>query len=170
MYTLQGLYIHSRKSLHKLYRLWVEFTGTLHGVYIEYVHYSGTQCKLMGECQIQAEDLAVIFFYKWYCKNGLPLEIVLNCDKLFMSKFWQVLHKLIGIKLKMSMVYHSESDGVSKQTNKTVNQCLCYHVEHNQMGWQWAQFDIMNAVNSSTWFSPFQLHMGQAPQIILPLV
>jgi hypothetical protein len=53
MYTLQGLYIHSRESLCRLCGLWVEFTGTLHGVNIEYVHCSGTLRKLVGECQIQ---------------------------------------------------------------------------------------------------------------------
>jgi hypothetical protein len=55
MYTLKGLYIHSRESLCRLCGLWVEFTGTLHGVYIEYVHCSRTLYKLVGECQIQSK-------------------------------------------------------------------------------------------------------------------
>jgi hypothetical protein len=63
---------------------------------------------------ILAEDLAIIFFNKWYCKNGLPLEIVSDRDKLFISKFWQSLHGLTGVKLKMLIVYHLESDGASK--------------------------------------------------------
>jgi hypothetical protein len=116
----------------------------------------------------------VVFFDQWYCENGLPLEIVSDRDKLFMSKFWQVLHGLTGVKLKMSTAYHPQSDGASKRTNKTVNQCLRYHVERNQLGWKRAlprvRFDIMNTVNSSTGFSPFQLHMGRAPRVIPPLV
>jgi hypothetical protein len=55
---------------------------------------------------ISAEDLAIIFFNEWYCENGLPLEIVSDRDKLFVSKFWQALHKLTGVKLKMSTAYH----------------------------------------------------------------
>lgn len=43
---------------------------------------------------ISAEDLVLLFFDEWYCKNGLPLEIVSNCNKLFVSKFWQALHSL----------------------------------------------------------------------------
>jgi hypothetical protein len=123
---------------------------------------------------ISAEDLAVVFFDQWYCENGLPLEIVSDRDKLFMSKFWQALHGLTGVKLKMSTAYHPQSDGASEWTNKTVNQCLRYHVERNQLGWKRAlprvRFDIMNTVNSSTGFSPFQLRMGRAPQVIPPLV
>jgi hypothetical protein len=84
---------------------------------------------------ISAENLAVIFFDEWYCENRLPLEIISDRDKLFMSKFWQALHGLTGVKLKMSTAYHPESDGASERTNKTVNQCLHYHVERNQLGW-----------------------------------
>jgi len=121
---------------------------------------------------ISAEELAVIFFNEWYCENGLPLEIVSDCDKLFISKFWQSLHKLTRVKLKMLMAYHPESDGTSEWSNKMINQCLQYHVKHNQMGWQWAlpriHFDIMNTINASTGLSPFKLCMGQSLHVIPP--
>ena len=58
--------------------------------------------------------------------------------------------------------------------NKTVNQCLQYHVERNQLGWSRAlpciRFHIMNTVNKSTGFTPFQLRMGHNPRIIPPLL
>jgi hypothetical protein len=37
---------------------------------------------------ITAEDLAILFFNNWYCDKGLPLDIVSNRNKLFVSKFW----------------------------------------------------------------------------------
>lgn len=46
-----------------------------------------------------------------------------------MSQFWRTLHKLTGVKLKLSTVYHPETDGASERTNKTINQCLRYHVK-----------------------------------------
>jgi transposase InsO family protein len=85
---------------------------------------------------ITTADLAAVFFDCWYCKNGLPLGIISDHDKLFMSKFWTTLHKLTGIKLKMSSTYLPQPDGVSERTNKTVNQALHYHVSRNQKGWQ----------------------------------
>ena len=84
---------------------------------------------------ITAPELAAIFFDCWYCENGLPLEIVSDCDKLFMSRFWKVLHKLTGVRLKLSSAYHPQTDGVSKQTKKMVNQALRYHIGWNQKGW-----------------------------------
>jgi hypothetical protein len=123
---------------------------------------------------ISAKNLAVLFFNKWYCKNGLPLDIVSNHDKLFISKFWQALHGLMGVKLKLSTAYYPKLDGVSERFNKTINQCLRYHVDHNQTGWHCAllqvHFDIINTINSSTGFSPFQLCMGHSPHVIPPLV
>ena len=84
---------------------------------------------------ISAEEFAQLFFDHWYCENGLPLEIVSDRDKLFVSRFWRRLTQLAGVKLGMSTAFHPETDGSSKQTNKTVNQCLRYHVTRNQKGW-----------------------------------
>lgn len=70
--------------------------------------------------KMTAEDFANIFFNKWYCKNGCPLEIISDRDKLFISKFWKVLMKLTGIKHKLLTAYHPETDSSSEQTNKMV--------------------------------------------------
>jgi hypothetical protein len=124
--------------------------------------------------KLTAEEFATLFFDKWYCENGLPLDIVSDRDKLFMSKFWKALNRLTGVKLKMSTSYHPETDGASERTNKTVNQILRYHVDRNQTGWVRSlprvRFTIMNTVNKSTGYSPFQLRMGRSPRIIPPLI
>ena len=77
------------------------------------------------------------------------------------------------MKLGMSTAFHPETDGASERTNKTVNQCLRYHVTRNQKGWVRAlprvRFAIMNTVNKSTGFSPFQLHIGRSPRLIPPI-
>jgi hypothetical protein len=123
---------------------------------------------------LTAENLAVLFFNNWYCENGLPLDIVCDRDKLFVSKFWKRLIKLTGVKLKMSSAYHPETDGASERSNKTLNQMLRYHVKRNQKGWVRAlpriRFQIMNSVNASTNFSAFQLHLGRSPRVIPPLI
>jgi hypothetical protein len=63
---------------------------------------------------ITAEDLTLVFVNNWYCKIGLLKEIISDCDKLFISKFWQALQKLTGVKLKLSSAYHPETDGSSE--------------------------------------------------------
>jgi Integrase zinc binding domain len=123
---------------------------------------------------INAEDLALVFFNNWYCENGLPENIVCDRDKLFVSKFWKALTKLTGVKLKMSSAYHPETDGSSEHSNKTINQMLRYHVVRNQKGWVRAlpriRFQIMNTVNASMGFSGFQLHLGRSPRVIPPMI
>ena len=61
-----------------------------------------------------ASDFALRFFNRWYCEHGLPDVIFSDRDKLFISKFWKALTKLTGVKLKMPMVYHLQTDGASK--------------------------------------------------------
>ena len=85
-----------------------------------------------SQTDISVKQLAYLFFDKWYCENGLPSEIMSDRDKFFVSQFWKALHKLTGVKLKLSTAYHPETDGSSEHANKTVNQALRYHVEWNQ--------------------------------------
>lgn len=82
--------------------------------------------------------------------------------------------KLTGIKHKLLTTYHPQTDGSSEQSNKTVVQCLQFHVEQNQKGWAWAlpkvRFDIMNTPNRSTCISPFVLKMGRSPHLFPLLI
>lgn len=122
---------------------------------------------------LTAEGLAQLFFTHWYCENGLPLDIISDRDKLFVSRFWCTLHKLTKVKLKMSTAYHPETDGASERTNKTVIQCIRFAVERDQKGWSHAlpkvRFDIMNTVNASTGYTPFQLRFGKSPRLLPPI-
>jgi len=123
---------------------------------------------------LTAEQLAVLFFDNWYCENGLPLELISDRDKLFISRFWKHFSLLTGIKHKCSSSFHPQTDGLSERTNKTVIQSVRFHVERNQMGWKRAlpriRFNIMNSVNKSTGFSPFQLRFGKSPRVLPPLI
>ena len=80
----------------------------------------------------------------------------------------------MGVSLKMSSTYHPETDGASEQTNKTVIQCIRFAVERDQKGWvrtlPKVRFDIINTVNTSTGFTPFQLRFRKSPHILPPLI
>ncbi|KAJ2935618.1 hypothetical protein H1R20_g1477, partial [Candolleomyces eurysporus] len=82
-----------------------------------------------------ASDVAELFFTHWYCENGLPLDIVSDRDKLFVSSFWSALNKLTGVSLKLSSSFHPQTDGSSERTNKTLIQALRFHVGRRQKGW-----------------------------------
>jgi hypothetical protein len=124
--------------------------------------------------KLTAKELAVLFFDNWYCENGLPIDIVSDRDKLFMSAFWKHLSVISGVKCKASTSFHPQSNGASERTNKTVNQCLRFHVERNQKGWVRAipriRFHIMSTINKSTGYSPFHLRFGRSPRILPALL
>ena len=123
---------------------------------------------------ISAEQFALLFVDNWVFENGVPDDFVCDRDKLFVSKFWKAVSKLLGIKIKMSSTAHPQTDGLSERTNKTVNQALRFHVERNQSGWKRAlrriRFNFMNTVNKSTGYSPFQLKYGRSPRMMPVLV
>ena len=134
----------------------------------------GADVRIVGtHSSYSAAQIAVILFDEWYCENGLMLHIISDRDALFTAELWNALHKLTGIKLKMSTSYHPETDGSSERTNKTVNQAIRYHVDNNQKGWlaqlPCVRFTIMNTVNASTGFSGFQLKTGRSPRLIPPI-
>jgi Integrase zinc binding domain len=51
-------------------------------------HLGADICILPCSTSITTEQFADVFFYNWYCKNGLSLDIISDCDKLFISCFW----------------------------------------------------------------------------------
>ena len=92
-------------------------------------HLGSDYCLIPTRTNASAEDVTLLVFDNWYCKNGLPSDFVSDHDKLFISRFWKALTKLTGVKLKMSSAYHPETNGSSEQTNKTVNQAIHFHVD-----------------------------------------
>ena len=60
---------------------------------------------------LNAEDLAYVFYRIVVANYGLLDEIILDKDKLFTSKFWKSLMDIMGIKMKMSIVFHLQMDG-----------------------------------------------------------
>ena len=115
----------------------IDFVGPLpedkgHNMIVTFTDCLGADVQILPcRTSLTADKLAIIFFNHWYCENGLPLEIISDRDKLFVSRFWKSLHELTGTKIKMSTAYHPQTDGASERTNKTVNQLLQYHVERN---------------------------------------
>ena len=158
----------------------IDFVGPLpvdsgHDCIVTFTDCLGSNIRMVPTTtSLTAKKMAQLFFDHWYCENGLPLEIISDRDKLFLSRFWKELHKLTGIKLKMSTAYHPETDSASERTNKMIIQCIRFAVERDQQGWVKAlpkiHFDIMNTVNASTSFTPFQLRFGRAARVLPPVI
>ncbi|MGH7240310.1 MAG: hypothetical protein ACREHG_09660 [Candidatus Saccharimonadales bacterium] len=117
-----------------------------------------------------AKQIAELFFTGWFPTFGIPMEIICDRDKIFMSKFWKTMFKLLKVDIKASTAYHPQTDGSSERTNKTVIQLLRNHVDRHQQGWEKAlpliEFQINNSMNTSTGKAPFELSLLYRPRII----
>jgi len=91
--------------------------------------------------------------------HELSKKFIINKDKLFTSKFWEMLTAELRINHKMLTVYHSQTDEQSKQMNQTVKMYLRHYVNRNQNNWVQllltAQFAYNNTQNKTTEETPF---------------
>jgi hypothetical protein len=69
--------------------------------------------------------VAKVFFDHVYKLHGLPSAIVLDCDKVFTSRFWKELFALADVQLCMSTTYHPQLDGQSERVNQCLETYLC---------------------------------------------
>ena len=75
-----------------------------------------------------APEIVLLFYKTWYCRFGLSTAITSDCDKLFVSRFWQKLFKKLNIHLHMSTAFHPETGGSSECSNKTAIEALRHYI------------------------------------------
>jgi hypothetical protein len=73
---------------------------------------------------ITGEETARFFIDYIYKYHGLPDDIISKCGSLFTSKFWQSLFKILKVKIKLSSVYHSQTNGQIERVNQILEQYL----------------------------------------------
>ncbi|XP_077249187.1 uncharacterized protein LOC143888635 [Tasmannia lanceolata] len=56
--------------------------------------------------------------------HGVPVSIVSDRDRKFVSQFWQSLHRALGTRLDFSTAYHPQTDGQSERTIQTLEDIL----------------------------------------------
>lgn len=54
----------------------------------------------------------------------VPINIILDRDPKFTSKFWKYFNKAIGTRLNLSTKYHPQIDGQTKRTIHTLEDML----------------------------------------------
>ena len=87
----------------------------------------------------------------------------------FTAELMRELNRILGIKSKISMVFHSQTDGQMERVNQELKQYLRMFINHRQEQWpDWleiAEFAYNNKVYLSTKTLPFKTNYGQDPRI-----
>ena len=84
----------------------------------------------------KAPDVSQLYLENIFRLHGLPKVLVSDRDTKFTGHFWKALQNLLGTKIAMSTSYHSEMDGQTERTKRTLEQMLRAYVNYNQDNWK----------------------------------
>jgi len=119
-----------------------------------------------------ASELAWMFLKEIVRLHGLPDSIISDRDSKFTSKFWQEVHRHLGVKLKMSTAFHPQTDGQSERAIRKASQVLTAMVLPDQSNvfecLPMTEFALNSSVNASTGFAPFEFE-GYKPRMTIEL-
>jgi hypothetical protein len=130
-----------------------------------------TKMAMFIECYgtDDAPQFAKLFLKHVFAKHGAPADIVSDRGKLFVSKFWSSLCKLLGVKSNLSTAYHPETDGQTERINQILEQYIRLYTNYQQDDWvdllPLAEFAYNNAPHSATQVSPFFANKGYNPKL-----
>ena len=83
----------------------------------------------------------------------------------FAAELTKELNQMLGIKTKLSTVFHPQTDGQTERMNQELEQYLRFFIEHRQRDWpEWlaaAEFAINNKVHTVIKVSPFIANYGK---------
>ena len=101
--------------------------------------------------------------------HGIPATITSDKNKLFTSNYWKTLMSAIGTKLKMSTIYHPETDGQTKKINQSMETYFRHYVNVKQNNWvsflPITQLAHNNKKSDTTGLTPFFANYGKHPEL-----
>ena len=112
-----------------------------------------------------AEGLVRLFQDNVWKLHGLPESVVSDRGPQFVAELTKELNKMLGIRTKLSTVFHSQTDGQTERMNQELEQYLRFFIENRQKDWpEWlamAEFAVNNKVHTATKVSPFMANYGK---------
>ena len=102
---------------------------------------------------IDAPGLAEVIINIVVRHHGFPDSIIIDRGLLFTSKFWSLLCYFLGIKRRLFIAFHPQTEGQIERQNSTMEACLRAFVNFEQNDWArllvMAGFAYNNAKNTS---------------------
>jgi len=112
-----------------------------------------------------AEGLARLFKDNVWKLYGLSESMVLDRGPQFAVELTKELNRMLGIEMKLSTVFHPQTNGQTEWMNQELEQYLRFFVDHRQKDWpEWlasAEFAVNNKVHTATKVLPFMTNYGR---------
>jgi len=114
-------------------------------------------------------SVAQLFMTNIYKLHGMPTALIYDRDRIFTSKLWQELFRLVGVELKMSSSYHPQTDEQTEHVNQcmeTFLRCFVHACPTKWFSWLYlAEFWYNTSSHSALGRSPFEVLYGHAPRV-----
>ena len=111
-----------------------------------------------------AEDCARALLRHWIARFGVPAQIVSDQGRQFVSRLWQELHVLLGIRQTKTTAYHPQSNGIIERFHRVVKERLM----SRDAGPHWMEhlplilLGVRSTVREDSGCSPADLTLGTA--------
>ena len=119
--------------------------------------------------ETSAEGLARLFRDYIWKLHGLLESIVLDKGPQFVADLTKELNRMLGIKMKLSMAFHLQTDGQMEHMNQELEQYLRFFIEHRQKDWlEWlasVEFTVNNKTHTATKVLLFMANYGRELRI-----
>ena len=119
------------------------------------------------EGDLNAKEVALIFYNEIFKHHGLPRKIIYDRDSRFTGTLWKELMKIIRVKLNLSTAYHPETDGQLERAFRTIEEMLRCYTSYTQKNWSrflpGLEFAYNNHTSDSPLQTPFSIEYGQHP-------
>lgn len=106
--------------------------------------------------------------------HGLLIAIISDRSSQFTSHFWNTLFTKLGTKLRLTTVYHPQTNGLAERVNDTILETLRIFCIRQPSQWDQilalAEFTYNNSTSSVTRQFPFYLNYGMEVEVPLSLV
>jgi len=80
-------------------------------------HFNKCLFSILCHKNINAKEVAQLYIHYVYWIYGPPDTIISNYRLQFILAFWNEFTQILGIRLKLSTVYHPQTDGQTKIIN-----------------------------------------------------
>jgi len=88
-----------------------------------------------GDEGTAVDETVSIFIWNVYRLHGLSNSIVSDRGPQFIFTIWKSFNARLNIKINLSTVFYSETDGQTKRANQNVEQGLRIYVNYIQNDW-----------------------------------
>ena len=112
-----------------------------------------------------AESVAIFLFEDIICRHGCPSIQINDQGREFVNAVSTELHRLCGIKQRVTSAYHPQANGLVERQNRTIKEKLLKVLGDETASWprclQPLLFSHRTTVHCSTRMSPFYVMYGR---------